>query len=270
MAIATKASIQTPKRANHPGKWFRGLVSGIEGVSRVVWGRRVTGPGCFVLLRPSRCGEDSYLVSEKALSNKWISLTASNNSSLVIDWLCDQVHDRDVAVAGLYCDYQAQEEQSTANMLGAILNQILERDGISEPMRREFRKGKRGFGGRAVELSGMVKMLKATITSVPEVFISIDGLDECLPKNRLELLESLRDIVQASPTTRVFLSGRPHIRDEIEKFFTGAIMILLTPTIGDIERFLKRRLDQDIMSRAMDDDLRAEIMNVIPIKISPM
>ena len=173
-------------------------------------------------------------------------------------------------MAGLYCDYLAQEEQSATNMLGAILNQLLERDGIPELVRQAFRKGKRGFGGRAVELSGMVKMLKATITSVPEVFICIDGLDECLPKNRLELLESLRDIVQASPTTRVFLSGRPHIRDEIEKFFTGAIMILLTPTIGDIERFLKRRLDQDIMSRAMDDDLRAEIMNVIPRKISPM
>ena len=227
-------------------------------------------PGCFVLLRPSRCGEDTYLVSVKALPNKWISLTASNNSSLVIDWLCDQVHTRDVAVAGLYCDYHAQEEQSTANMLGAILNQLLARDGISEPMRRAFRKGKRGFGGRAVELSGMVKILKTTIASVPEVFICIDGLDECLPKNRQELLESLRDIVLASPTTRVFLSGRPHIRDEIEKCFTATIMIPLTPTIGDIEIFLKRRLDQDIIPRAMDDNLRAEIMNVIPRKISPM
>ena len=46
-----------------------------------------------------------------------------------------------------------------------------------------------------MQLSDLVKMLKMTITSLPEVFICIGGLDECLPKNRQELLESLKDIV---------------------------------------------------------------------------
>ena len=199
-----------------------------------------------------------------------ISLTASNISSLVIDWLCDQVHDKDFAVAGLYCDYLAQEEQTAVNMLGAILNQLLERDGIPEPVRRVFLKGKRGLGGRALQLADSVKILKTTIASLPEVCICIDGLDECLPKIRRELLESLQGIVQASPTTRVFLSGRPHVRDEINRYFTAAIMIQLTPTIGDIGGYLKRRLDRDTIPSAMDDNLRAYIMRVIPEKISPM
>jgi len=103
-------------------------------------------------------------------------------SSLVIDWLCDQVRERDIGVAGLYCDYLAQEQQSTTNMLGAILKQLLERDGIPEPLRLSFRAEKRGFGGRALQLSDLVKILKTTIASLPEVFICIDGLDECLPK----------------------------------------------------------------------------------------
>jgi len=67
---------------------------------------------------------------------------ASNISSLVTGWLCDEVHDRDVAVAGLCCGYLAQDEQSTVNMLGAILNQLLERDGISEMCGRLFVMGK--------------------------------------------------------------------------------------------------------------------------------
>ena len=122
---------------------------------------------------------------------KWISLTASKISSLVIDWLCDQVRNRDIAVAALYCDYLAQEEQSTTSILGAILKQLLERDGIPEPLRQVFHKEKRGFGGRAVQLSDLVKILKTTIALLPEVFICIDALDECLPKNRRELLGSL-------------------------------------------------------------------------------
>ena len=212
----------------------------------------------------------THIRSVRRLSKKWISLTAGNISSLVIDWLCDQVHTRDITVAGLYCDYKAQEELSAANMLGAILNQLLERNGIPGPVRQAFRKEKRGFGGRVVQLENLVKMLKTTVASLPEVFICIDGLDECLPKTRRELLESLKDIVLAWPTTRVFLSGRPHIQDEIVGFFSAATLITVTPTIGDIERFLEMRLGTDTTPKAMDDDLRAEIMRVIPRKISQM
>ena len=228
------------------------------------------GASCFVLLRTSGCGENTYQVGEIDPLSKWISLTASNISSLVIDWLCDQVHDRDVAVAGLYCDYLAREEQSAVNMLGAILKQLLERDGIPELVRRVFLEGKRGFGGRALQLADLVEILKRTIAPLPEVFICIDGLDECLPKNRRELLESLQGIVRASPTTRMFLSGRPHVRDEIKGFFPAAIMIAIIPTILDIERYLEMRLDRDTAPNAMDDNLRAEILRVIPRKISQM
>ena len=197
-------------------------------------------------------------------------LTIRNVSSLVIDWLCDQVSNRNIAVAGLYCDYLAHEQQSATNMLGAILKQLLERDGISEHIRQVFRVGKRGFGGRAAQLLDLVEILKKTIASLPEVFICIDGLDECLPKNRRELLESLQHITQASPTTRMFLSGRPHIRDEVKIYFTRAITIAVVATIGDIERYLKMRLDKDPTPNAMDYNLRAEILRVIPRKISKM
>ena len=155
-------------------------------------------------------------------------------------------------------------------MLGAILKQLLERDGISESVRQVFREGKRGFGGRALRILDLVGMLKTMIASLPEVFICIDGLDECLPNNRGELLESLQELVRASPATRVFLSGRPHILDEIKNRFAEAIMIQAVPTIGDIERYLKMRLERDSTPGAMDDNLRAEIMRVIPSKISQM
>jgi len=180
------------------------------------------------------------------------------------------VHDRDIAVAGLYCDYLAQEEQSAVNMLGAILKQLLERDEIPGTLRQGFRKEKRGFGGRAVKLSDLVKILKATVASLPEVFICIDALDECLPDNRSKLLESLRDIVRASPTMRVFLSGRPHIGDEVKRYFSEAIMIPVIPTVQDIEKYLEMRLARDTTPNAMDCILRAEIIEVIPRRFSQM
>ena len=155
-------------------------------------------------------------------------------------------------------------------MLGTIFKQLIKRDGVPEPLRRVCRKEKRVFGGRAVQLLDLVEMLKKTIASLPEVSICVDGLDECLPNNRRELLESLQDIVRVSPATRVFISGRPHIQDEVKRYFTEAIMIPIVPTIGDIERYLEMRLNKDPTPSAMDDNLRAEIMRVIPRKISQM
>lgn len=49
----------------------------------------------------------------------------------------------------MYCDYLSQEQQSATNILGAILKQPLERDGIPELLRQAFREEKKGFGGRA-------------------------------------------------------------------------------------------------------------------------
>ena len=155
-------------------------------------------------------------------------------------------------------------------MLGAILKQLFERDGIPGSLRQVFRKKKRGFSGRAMQLLDLVEILKTTIASLPEVFICIDGLDECLPKNRRELLESLQEIVRALPTTRVLLSGRPHIQDEVKKYFTEAIMIAVIPTIRDIERYLEMRLNRDPTPSAMDANLRAEIMRVIRREVSQM
>jgi len=209
-------------------------------------------------------------VSEKAPPINGVLLTAGNTSSLVIDNFPKQVRDRNIAVAGLYCDYLAQEQQSTTNMLGAILIQLFARDGIPETVQQAFHNGKMVLGGQAVRLSDLVKMLKTAIASRPGVFICIDALDECLPKNRLQLLESLQEIIRASPTTRVFLTGRPHVRDEIMRYFPEAVMIPVTPAFGDIEIYLKMRLAQDPTPTEMNDELRAKIMWVIPRRISQM
>ena len=194
----------------------------------------------------------------------------SYNSSLVIDSLCDQAEGKDIAVVGLYCDFLAQEEQSTANMLGAMVKQLASRGGIPKHTREAFRKAKKEFGGRGLRLLDMIDILKKAITSLPRMFICIDGLDECTPKHRRDLMESLQEIVRVSPGARVFLTGRPYINDEIVGYFDEALQIPLSPTRGDVKSYLDMRLDGDPIPNAMDDELPADIIRVVLEMVSEM
>ena len=126
------------------------------------------------------------------------------------------------------------------------------------------------FGGRGPRLGDLVGMLKIAIASLPQVFVCLDALDECLPKYFPELLESLRDIVRDSPETRIFLTGRPHIREDVQRYFSKAVVIPISPNTDDIRNYVEMRLDRDTEPEAMSNDLRVDIVRVISEKISDM
>ena len=193
-----------------------------------------------------------------------------NTSSLVVDRLCDQPGDVAVTVACLYYDFLVQNEQSIADMMGAILKQLIGRGGIPADVREAYQKGKTKLGGRGLLHADLMRMLKIAIGSLPQVFICIDALDECLPRNLLELLQSLRDIALGSPTTRIFLTGRPHVLGAIQRYFTKVVVIPISPNTDDVRNYLHMKLDRDEEPEAMDNDLRADIMKVILDKMSDM
>jgi len=188
----------------------------------------------------------------------------------VIDSLCDQDGEENIAVAAFYCDFLAQQEQTVTNVVGAILKQLVGRGGITEDLREAFEKAKKELGGRGPQLADLMGMLRTAIASLPNVFICIDALDEYLPKCLPELLESLRDIIRESPSTRIFLTGRPHVGGDIQRYFAKMIAIPINPNTSDIRNYVERRLDKDFEPEAMTDDLRADIVRVILEKISDM
>ena len=188
----------------------------------------------------------------------------------MIDTLCDQAKEEDLVVACLYCDYRVQQDQTTTNMMGAILKQLVGRGGIPEDIREAFQEAKKVVGGTRPLLEDQMRMLKIAIASFSQVFICIDALDECLPKNLLELLESLRDISRESPKTRIFLTGRPHVKEAIQRYFAKAIVIPISPNQHDIRNYLEMRLDRDDEPEAMNNDLRADIVRSILGNMSDM
>jgi len=195
-------------------------------------------------------------------------LTTCHFSSLVIDHFYGS--GQDITVAGLYCDYLDRKEQTTSNMLGAMLKQLVGSGSIPEDIQKAFEDAKDHFGGVRSQVPQVVNMLKMAIGQRRRVAICIDGLDESLPVHRAGLLKSLRAIAQEMPNVRLFLTGRPFISGEVEKHFPNAHSISISPTKEDTEAFLRIKLGEDPEPDAMDENLRADIMETIPKTISEM
>ena len=187
-----------------------------------------------------------------------------------MDSLCDQAGGENIAVAGFYCDFLSQQEQTINNTVGAILKQLVGRGRIMKDLRGAFQKASQELGGRGPRLADLIGMLRTAIASIPRVFICIDALDECLPRCLPELLGSLRDIVREAPSTRIFLTGRPHVWADIQRYFSKAIVIPISPKTNDIRDYVEMRLERDSEPEAMSNGLRADIVRVILEKISDM
>ena len=192
-------------------------------------------------------------------------LTDREDSSLVIDKLCDDAMEEDTAVACFYFDFAARNEQSPVNMLGSLLRQLVSGwEGVPEAVVRGFRNQRKVIGGRGLQVSGILKMFRA-ITTTKRTFICVDALDECVPEHRMVILESLGQIVQGSLDTRIFITGRSHVRSEVERKLGGAATFVLVEPMGDrIIKYLLEKLRRDTTPEMMNSTLEANILESIP------
>jgi len=188
----------------------------------------------------------------------------------VIDTLCKEAVEGNAAVACFYLNF-ADQEQSPAAILGSVLRQVVGGlDEVPEGIVKAFRDRGKAIGGQMLALAEVVEFLQ-DISSLRSTFICIDALDEYPSGNRPKLLDLLNQILQKSSGARIFMTGRPHILDEVEKHLGGrAATRSITPTKNDIITFLRAKLKEDTMPGAMDESLGKEIVQNISETVSEM
>ena len=170
-----------------------------------------------------------------------------------------------------YFNSAAQTEQFATSVLGALLKQVAGSfEQIPREIRDAFRRHKKLIGGRELQLPDIVKML-GNLSSVQPTFFCLDALDECAAPDRAKILLSLKDIIEMSPTTRAFLTGRQYVGGEVGKHFSeGVALVSISPQNGDITRYIQAKLSEDTALGEMDERLEAEIVKKIPEIVSEM
>jgi len=145
-----------------------------------------------------------------------------------------------------------RKDQSAVNIIGSLLWQIAlgAVGGVGE-VKNAFEKSTQGL-----RLPEMLELFVKIIRSLERVYICADAMDELLPQHRSDFLRSLRQIIEEAPNTRIFLTGRPHIRGELDNHLAkGAYTIRIVPDQKDIARYLTRKVDDD---DSRDPDLMTE------------
>ena len=117
-----------------------------------------------------------------------------------------------------------------------------------------------------LKMAPAIEMLKLIIQKGSVSFICIDALDELETANRRQLLESLKSILRLG-TTKIFLTGRQHIRNEVNSCFQREQIceIQLVANPDDIQRYVNNKIEQDARFKkdAMNNELKKQILTSI-------
>ena len=218
-------------------------------------------------------GLERLLLSKMAESRRIEGqvLTGRDASSLVVDTLAGLTRGQGAAIACFYFDFAARKEQSSASALGALLKQVV--SGLEEipgEIVEAYEDQKSVVGGGGPQLAAIIKMLQNT-ASMKRTFLFIDALDECVARDRAKILDSLDQIIQCSPGTRIFVTGRSYIEAEVGRRLSGRVTAMrITPRRDDVVSYIHRRLDEDTTPDAMDGNIKGDILKKIPDNISEM
>jgi len=217
-------------------------------------------------------GVGKTYIRYNSIPQKPYTVLMRKSSSLVIDIFLEEARGQNIAVLYFYCDYQAQKDQSAANIIGGLLKQVaVGTPGVPDEIKSAFesRKG----GGQSLRVLDMLKLLVKTVSFIRRVYICIDAVDELRPQDRSEFLRALRQIIQNASNVRLFLTGRPYVRVELDNhLMKGTYTMHIVPNQGDIGRYISRKMDDDDARdpHLMTEDLKSDITSIMLEKASEM
>ncbi|KAF2791757.1 ankyrin [Melanomma pulvis-pyrius CBS 109.77] len=182
-------------------------------------------------------------------------------AAIAVDHLHNAVQTPDVGIAYLYCNYKRQAEQTTANMLAAILKQLVQdRPSIAQPLSNLYDLHQ----VRRTRLSLMETLtaLQSVLANYSKVYVVIDALDECPERDgtRSQLLRHCRNL-QGQTDLRLMATSR-HISDIVEEF-KDMPQVEVRASNADVKRYVVGRIDELPKFVRRDGDLQELIQNKI-------
>ena len=164
-----------------------------------------------------------------------------------------------IGVAYVYLDYKDQSQQTTGNLIGAIVKQLLwPLPNIPERIEEIWRN----YQHQIAPIEQATKMLCEACNAFTETYICIDALDEC--KGLSELLDRFTEAHSKVASIRLICTGRPHVQSIVNNRISlpKPSMISIKARKADIRVFAEWRIEDDRKDNPgiMNDELKEKII----------
>ena len=182
-------------------------------------------------------------------------------AAISIDHLCTKLESDAIGIAYIFCNYKAQEEQTTTRLLAAILKQLVQaRPSIPEPVSRLYED----HYSRKTRplLKEIFSALQNVVKSIARVYIIVDAVDECSDQDgtRSRLLAKLRDL-QREADVHLMATSR-HIPD-IENKFQLVPWLEVRASKADVKQYVEGHIHRLPRCIGRDDKLRTLVEDTI-------
>jgi hypothetical protein len=165
------------------------------------------------------------------------------------------------ALAFVYCDHNAQKDQTPTNLIGCLLGQLTNRLSDDDPIIKELRQRK--SDNKLVDFASGIRYIRriSTYNSLNIIRIGADGLDELLKEHRLKLLHELAALSSLHNIHFLFFGrNRSGIQGDIQSCFRDMASMTYLEITGDLtvddrRLFLKERLGLYKASRGFEEEL---------------
>ena len=236
------------------------------------------GSGQWLLRKP----EFMEWMESSTSSILWLHGIPGSGKSMLVAHVVDYFQTRSSSercpapLAYFYCVRNTNEPERAdpEELLRSILEQLSSSDQdlpIREPVAQAYLLRRKEARGRKLERLGLdetVEIILELLDTNPATIV-IDGLDECDPARRQDLLNALQTIIKVSNNVvKVFVSSRDD-HDLVHRLSqTPNLYIRASDNKEDIERFVKSRVNESIKKEKLlcgivSDSLRDIIVGTL-------
>lgn len=168
-----------------------------------------------------------------------------------------------VATVFFFCDYKDSRTQTAENVLSVLASQLAiqkeEAYGYLEQYYGELHPSRR-LESRP-DVSGLRKMITDMVKAFDQVYLILDGLDEC-GDNTDKVIDGILSLLECSDNVSAALLSRDeyNIRDRLEEDFTGVEIAAHTE---DITEYVTSEIEKRISNKSLridDLSLKGEIL----------
>jgi ATP/maltotriose-dependent transcriptional regulator MalT len=183
--------------------------------------------------------------------------------SSIIHTLTSQTENTKAGVAFFYCDGNSPEKQSLRTILGSLVRSLIPASGFSDLDKLKELKDKYK-GSSVVSVDNLKSIFKDVASSINEVYLVVDGLDEC--ENREELLTTLSSLPSCqSSSINLLVTSRPET--DIDKAFSGKPRLQIDQLVrADISSYVSWRLTHEEKLKRIKGGLKEEIQEKLVTK----